>query len=130
MAHFAELDENNIVIRVIVVNNELLDENGVEKEQKGIEFCQSLFGGNWVQTSYNGGFRARFAGVGFLYDSNYDVFISPKPFESWLFSETIFDWIPPIEYPLDGNLYTWDESIKEWVLSDFSNSLSDFSDSL
>lgn len=79
MAHFAELDDNNIVKQVIVVhNNELLD-NGVESEAKGIQFCQSLFGGNWIQTSYNGNIRKNYAGIGYTYDSTRDAFISPKP---------------------------------------------------
>jgi hypothetical protein len=69
MAHFAELNENNIVKQVIVVhNNELLDENGNESEAKGIAFCQSLFGGTWVQTSYNATMRGKFAGIGFIWD--------------------------------------------------------------
>jgi len=78
MAHFAEIGLNNVVERVIVVhNNELLDENGNEVEQKGIDFCKSLFGGTWVQTSYNGNFRGCFAGKGFVYDSENDVFVPP-----------------------------------------------------
>lgn len=80
MAHFAEIGLNNVVERVIVVhNNELLDENGVEVEQKGIDFCKSLFGGTWVQTSYNGNFRGCFAGKGFVYDAENDVFVAPDP---------------------------------------------------
>lgn len=79
MAHFAELDNNNIVKQVIVIhNNELLD-NGVEFEAKGIAFCQSLFGGQWVQTSYNGNIRKNYAGIGFTYDEIRDAFIPPKP---------------------------------------------------
>jgi len=78
MAHFAELDENNVVKQVIVVhNNELLD-NNVESETKGIQFCQSLFGGTWVQTSYNGTIRKNFASIGYLYDAKRDAFIPPK----------------------------------------------------
>lgn len=78
MAHFAKLDESNKVTEVIVVhNNELLD-NGVESEAKGIAFCQSLFGGNWVQTSYNGNIRKNYAGEGFVYDPIRDAFIPPK----------------------------------------------------
>ena len=78
MAHFAELDENNKVIQVIVVhNNELIDENGQESEVKGILFCQSLFGGNWVQTSYNQNFRKNYAGIGFTYNSELDEFNPP-----------------------------------------------------
>lgn len=79
MAHFVELDETNTVKQVIVVhNNELLDENGNESEQKGIDFCQSLFGGTWIQTSYNGSFRKNFAGIGFIYDPIRDAFIPPQ----------------------------------------------------
>lgn len=79
MAHFAELDETNTVTQVIVVhNNELLD-NGIESEAKGISFCQSLFGGTWIQTSYNGSFRKNFAGIGFTYDPIRDAFIPPMP---------------------------------------------------
>jgi len=78
MAHFAELDENNIVQRVIVVhNNELLDENGIELEQKGIDFCVNLFGGCWIQTSYNANFRGIYAGIGNIYDETIDEFIRP-----------------------------------------------------
>ena len=78
MAHFAKLDDNNIVTQVIVVNNsELLDENGQESEAKGIAFCQSLFGGNWKQTSYNANFRKNYAGIGFVYDPVLDEFNPP-----------------------------------------------------
>lgn len=79
MAHFAELDENNIVQRVIVVhNNELLDDKGIESEWKGIEFCIQHYGGRWVQTSYNATFRGRYAGGGFYYDETLDEFIAPE----------------------------------------------------
>ena len=79
MAHFAELATNNQVVRVVVVNNNvLLDENGVEQEQLGKDFCASLFGGNWIQTSYNGSFRARFASVADFYDPVNDVFVAPQ----------------------------------------------------
>lgn len=80
MAHFAQLDENNVVTQVIVVNNsELTDENGNEVEAKGIEFCQVLFGANtrWVQTSYNGNFRSVYASVGDKYDADADKFVPP-----------------------------------------------------
>jgi hypothetical protein len=78
MAHFAELDDNNIVTNVIVVhNNELRDEKRKESEWKGIEFCIAHFGGRWVQTSYNGTFRGVFAGIGFTYDETLDEFIAP-----------------------------------------------------
>jgi len=93
MAHFAQLDESNIVTQVIVVhNNELLD-NGVESEAKGVAFCQSLLGGNWVQTSYNGNIRKNFAGIGFTYDQTRDAFIPPKPEEgNWVLNEDTCLW--------------------------------------
>lgn len=79
MAHFAELDENNVVKQVIVVhNNELLDDSGNESEQKGIDFCTNLLGGRWIQTSYNSNFRKNYAGQGYLYDPIRDAFIAPK----------------------------------------------------
>jgi hypothetical protein len=68
MAHFAELNENNVVKQVIVVNNNELLVDGNESETKGIEFCQSLFSGNWVQTSYNGTMRGKFASIGDTWD--------------------------------------------------------------
>lgn len=116
MAHFAELDENDTVLRVIVVNNsELLDENGQEQEYIGIDFCKSLLGGNWIQTSYNGSFRVRYCGIGYKYDRYHDAFIAPKPYASWLFSDNTLDWLPPIEYPSDGKAYIWDENVLNWV---------------
>ena len=80
MAHFAQIvDKENFVIQVIVVgNDDLLDENNVEQEQKGIDFCVNLFGGTWIQTSYNGTFRKNFAGIGYSYDTVRDAFIPPK----------------------------------------------------
>lgn len=124
MAHFAEIGLNNVVNRVIVVhNNELLDENGNEVEQKGIDFCKSLFGGTWVQTSYNGNFRGCFAGKGYTYDSGRDAFIPPKPYASWVINETTCLWEAPVAMPdltqaqIDaGSYYTWDESTTSWDL--------------
>ena len=93
MAHFAELDETNTVTRIIVVhNNELLDENGIEQEQKGIDFCTAHYGGNWIQTSYNGNFRKNYAGVGMIYDPIRDAFIPPKPYDSWVLNEETCLW--------------------------------------
>jgi len=116
MAHFAQIDENNIVQQVIVVhNNELLDENGIEREIKGIQFCQSLLGGNWVQTSYNANFRKNYAGQGYTYDSVRDAFIPPKPYNSWVLNEDTCNWEAPVTHPTDGKLYVWDESTVSWV---------------
>jgi hypothetical protein len=117
MAHFAELGMDNIVQRVIVVhNNELLDGDGVEQESLGVAFCQGLFGGTWVQTSYNGNFRKNFAGYGYQYDETRDAFIPPKPFESWLLNEDTCRWVAPTAYPNDGNDYIWNESTTSWQL--------------
>jgi len=115
MAHFAELDENNVVLQVIVVhNNELKGANGVEYENKGIEFCNSLFGHtNWVQTSYNNNMRKQFAGTGFTYDDVNDVFVAPQPFPSWSLDDN-FDWQAPTPMPEDDNLYTWNEETQSW----------------
>ena len=116
MAHFAELDETNIVKQVIVVhNNELLDENGNESEQKGIDFCVNLLGGTWVQTSYNGSIRKRYAGVGYLYDPILDVFIKPNPYPSWTLNADTCDWEAPTPYPTDGKEYYWDEPSLSWM---------------
>lgn len=117
MAHFAQLDENNTVIQVIVVNNsEIIDSNGNENEIVGIAFCKNLLGGNWMQTSYNANFRKNFAGIGFTYDAVRDAFIAPKPFESWLFNEETCQWYAPIPYPQDNQIYKWDEDTVSWIL--------------
>ena len=116
MAHFAELGLNNVVLRVIVVhNNELLDESGVEQEAKGADFCRSLFGGTWVQTSYNSNFRKNFAGAGYTYDSGRDAFIAPQPYKSWVLNEETCRWTAPVPMPEDG-VYTWDEETVSWIL--------------
>ena len=116
MAHFAQLDDQNTVLQVIVIhNNELLD-NGVESEAKCIAFCQSLFPGTtWVQTSYNANIRKNYAGIGFTYDSARDAFIPPKPFPSWVLNEASCQWEAPVPYPTDGQQYVWDEATQTWV---------------
>lgn len=116
MAHFAKLDENNIVEKVIVVSNEIIkDENENEVEQLGIDFCKSLFGQdtNWVQTSFNWNIRKQYAGVGYIYDSTNDVFIVPQPFTSWVLDSN-FDWQPPIPYPTDRKGYEWNDEQVQW----------------
>jgi hypothetical protein len=117
MAHFAEIGLNNKVLRVIVVhNNELLDTNGVEQEAKGADFCRNLFGGTWVQTSYNGNMRKNFAGAGFTYDSDRDAFIPPKPYPSWVLNEETCRWDAPVAMPDDGNMYYWNEENLNWAI--------------
>lgn len=119
MAHFAKLDENNIVLEVNVVhNNELLDENGQESEAKGIEFLVNWSGGhaNWKQTSYNGNIRKNYAGIGYTYDAVRDAFIAPQPYPSWILDEATCKWNPPVTYPNDGQIYGWDEATVSWIL--------------
>ena len=115
MAHFAEINSDNEVIRVIVVaNDELLDGNGDEQESLGATFCNTLFGGTWKQTSYNGNIRKNYAGIGFTYDSTRDAFIPPKPYASWTLNETTCLWEAPTAMPDDGNMYEWNESTTSW----------------
>ena len=102
MAHFAELDSNNVVTRVIVVaNQDVLDSNGNEDESVGIEYLKGLFGEstNWKQTSYNATQRARYAGKGFTYDPSRNVFLQPQPHPSWTVNETTTEWDSPIPMP-------------------------------
>ena len=118
MAHFAEISDDGTVLRVIVVNNDVItDGDGVEQEQLGKDFCQNLLGGTWVQTSYNNSFRQRFAYVGGKYDSGNNVFLHPKPFSSWTLNSD-YEWEAPVSYPNDGNAYNWSEENQEWVLND------------
>lgn len=117
MAHFADIDKNNIVQRVIVVNNkELLNEQNQEKESIGIAFLNSIYGDGftWVQTSYNKNFRKNYAGIGFTYDETRDAFISPQPYASWTLNEDTCRWVAPVEYPSDGKTYKWNEAITNW----------------
>jgi hypothetical protein len=115
MAHFAEIDDKGIVLRVVVIaNNETINQDGTESEEKGIEICNRLFGGNWVQTSYNGNFRGRFASIGGTYDSVNNVFIDASPYPSWKLNTETHYWEAPIAKPNDGRKYMWDESLISW----------------
>lgn len=116
MAHFAKLDDSNTVLEVLCINNNELLVDGVESENKGIEFLISWSGGytNWKQTSYNGKIRKNYAGVGFIYDAIRDAFILSRPFSSWLLDETSCQWVAPVAYPNDGKRYQWDESTLAW----------------
>ena len=118
MAHFAQLNENNIVTQVIVVSNDdIKDSEGNESELTGIAFCKSLLGPTtiWKQTSYNNSIRKNYAGIGFTYDATRDAFIAPKPYNSWILNETTCRWEAPIAYPNDGKMYAWDEETTSWV---------------
>jgi hypothetical protein len=116
MAHFAEIDQNNTVLRVIVVENkDTSTPDGTEVESIGVAFCQRLFGGKWVKTSYNGNIRKNYAGIGFTYDSSRDAFIPPKPFNSWVLNENTCQWEAPTQMPTDDKMYSWDEATTNWV---------------
>jgi hypothetical protein len=116
MAHFAKLDENNVVTQVIVVGNrDTSDANGVEKEHIGAAFCERLLGGTWKQTSYNGTMRKRYAGIGFTYNEDLDAFVPPKPHASWVLNNTTADWEAPVPMPTEeGKTYVWNESAGSW----------------
>jgi hypothetical protein len=115
VAHFAELDENNVVKRVIVVDNkDTADANGNEVESIGVAFCQKLLGGNWKQTSYNGKVRKNYAGIGYAYRADIDAFVAPQPYPSWVLDADA-KWQAPVPMPTDGKMYSWDEASLSWV---------------
>lgn len=115
MAHFAQLDDNNIVIQVVVISdNDIKNPGGVESEERGKEYCTRLFGGNWIQTSFNGKFRKRYAGIGYSYNNKLDAFIPPKPFNSFTLNENSCEWEPPKPRPEDGKYYFWNEEKLDW----------------
>ena len=116
MAHFARLDDNNVVQQVIVVaNKDTADADGNELESIGVAFCQKLLGGNWKQTSYNGNIRKNYAGIGYTYDAAIDAFVPPKPFPSWVLNNDTAQWEAPVPMPTDGKMYSWDEDTQSWV---------------
>lgn len=115
MAHFALIDENNIVLQVIVVaNNDCGGGDFPQSDFIGAAFCNKLLGGTWKQTSYNNKFRKRYAGIGYTFDAEKDMFIAPQPYPSWSLDEE-GDWQPPVPYPSDGKKYAWDEELGAWV---------------
>lgn len=110
MAHWAQIDENNTVIRVTVGNNDEPDE--------GYQWLVDNLGGTWVQTSYNGNVRKNFAGIGYTYDETRDAFIPPTPYPSWVLDEATCWWVAPVPMPTDGAMYTWDEQAGDWVVAE------------
>lgn len=107
MAHFAQVDENNIVTQVLVVPD--------EQEGRGQDFLANDLGlgGRWIQTSYNNRIRKQYAGIGYRYDEAADVFVAPQPFPSWTLDEN-HDWQAPKPYPTDGVMYIWNENNLDW----------------
>ena len=133
MAHFCQLDENNIVTQVIVVSNDdIKDVNGNEVEEIGVAFCKKLLGAdtNWKQTSYNNNFRKRYAGIGYLWSEELSAFIPPKPHNSWVLVNETADWQSPLgpapelteEEIASRSFYRWDEEAYQednttgWIL--------------
>jgi hypothetical protein len=112
MAHFAELDEMNKVIRVLVVPN--------EEEHRGQDFLavDCNLGGIWIQCSYNANIRKHYPGIGWFYDQQRDAFIAPKPYPSWSLEEETCSWIPPFPRPEDGYYYDfWNEDLQKWEIT-------------
>jgi hypothetical protein len=109
MAHFAELDADSIVVRVLVVPN--------EQENRGHDYLATDLGlgGTWVQTSYNATIRKNYAGIGYTFDSGRDAFIPPKPYTSWVLNEATCNWDAPVARPADDKMYTWDEATTSWT---------------
>lgn len=112
MAHFAQINQNNVVVQVIVAEQDFIDSGAMGNPK------------HWIQTSYNTRegshpenrpLRKNFAGLGYVYDPIRDAFISPKPVESWILDENTCVWIPPIPYPTDGDIYFWSENIQNWT---------------
>jgi hypothetical protein len=122
MAHFAKLDENNVIVDVLVVNNSDVDNLPFpESESVGIAYLNSFLPpATYAQTSYNGNFRVRFAGVGMAFYPNctatpYGGFGNTQEYPDFIFDEAVCMWIPPVPYPTDGGIYLWDDALHEWV---------------
>jgi len=141
MAHFAEIDDNGTVLRVVVVGNDIpvsgggtLGDNDMHID--GEKWCISFFkGGTWKQTSYNNNFRKQYAGKGYVYDSSKDKFLLPQPYASWALDAND-DWQAPVTYPtvttygsqdpLDRYFITWDEPNLRWTATDYSDPVNNF----
>jgi hypothetical protein len=138
MAHFAELDSNNIVLRVVVACNQDITNNGGEQSEQAAKHFETICpfsepnifvkGVKWVQTSYNNNFRKNYAGIGYTYDKTRDAFIAPKPFNSWILNEDTCRWEAPVTYPtvltygnnVSYSIY-WDDDAQRWIGIDDQN---------
>lgn len=106
MSHWAEIDENNVVLRVTVGDNNEPDE--------GYQWLIDNLGGRWIKTSYNNNIRGIYAGIGYSYNEEEDIFVTPQPYPSWIRNGSL--WEAPVEYPIDGGIYNWNESTISWDL--------------
>jgi len=133
MAHFAELDNNNVVLRVVVVGNDCVPS---DEHIDGETWCINFFkGGTWKQTSYNNNFRKQYAGIGYTYDAAKNKFISPQPYTSWALDAND-DWQAPVTYPtittygsndpLDTYMISWDEAGQKWTATDHEDPINNF----
>lgn len=114
MAYLAQLDGNNVVIRVVSVSNNDCPDPAPDNEAQGAAFLESLgLGTNWKQCSYHGNIRKQYPGPGFTYDATADIFIAPQPYQSWTLDDN-YDWQPPVPYPNDGGVYYWNETTQSW----------------
>ena len=118
MAHFAELNSSNEVLRVVVISNDDVAANGGDESAQAETFVASIVpyrtgGVAWKQTSYNNNFRKQYAGIEYTYDAGKDKFISPKPYASWSLDSND-DWQAPVSYPNDGKNYLWNETSRAW----------------
>ena len=132
MAHFAELDNSNVVKRVVVVGNDITTAAGPlganDMHVDGETWCVNFFkGGNWKQTSYNNNFRKQYAGKGYTFDAAKNKFISPQPFASWALDGND-DWQAPVTYPTDttDKHISWDEDNQKWIAIDDSDPVNNF----
>ena len=122
MAHFAEIDNDNQVVRVVRVdNNKCVDADGIESEQVGVDFLKSLYGENtnWAQTSYNGRSRQMYAGQGYIYLPDQDIFVPPNPFPSWTLNRSAGKWVAPVPEPEHDELKEatiWNEDEQKWYI--------------
>lgn len=114
MAHFAQINSDNIVTQVIVVaDNDCGGGEYPASDAVGAAFCNSLLGGTWKQTSYNSNFRKRYAGIGYTFNEELDAFVTPKPYPSWTLNEETADWEAPVARPAEG-AWTWNEAAQQW----------------
>ena len=118
MAHFARLDDNSIVEMVIVISDDVCPDPAPINEGQGQSYINDVIGlpGTWIQTSYNGNFRGRYAGPGDRYDAVNDAFIPPQPYSGWVLNEESYEWEAPIPRPNDGQFYMWDNVSLQWVV--------------
>lgn len=123
MAHFAQLNENNRVLQVVVVSDvDTCNENGYEVEEIGQQFLKNIYGENtrWVKTSYNKSIRKNYAGINYTYDEELDAFIPPSPFKSWILDKNLYQYVAPIPFPNEeGKTYFWNEEDQKWEETEF-----------